>query len=69
MVLDSHTHAWGPPTSEHPWTNGPLVEEFVDGFSVDAVYRGEKLFADMDNIEVDEAVVVGYSICDWTDNW
>ena len=69
MVLDTHTHAWGPPTSDHPWTNGPLVEGSVDSFTVDAVYRGEKLLADMDAIGVDEAVVVGYPICDWTDNW
>ncbi|WP_276257136.1 amidohydrolase family protein [Halomontanus rarus] len=69
MVLDTHTHAWGPPTSEHPWTNGPLVENSVDSFSVETVYRGEKLLEDMDSIGVDEAVVVGYPICDWTDNW
>lgn len=69
MVLDSHTHAWGPPTPVHPWTNGPLVETYVDQFSVDTVYRGEKLLSDMDEIGVDEAVVVGYPICDWTDNW
>ncbi|MCU4742583.1 amidohydrolase family protein [Natronoglomus mannanivorans] len=69
MVLDTHTHAWGPPTSDHPWTNGPLVENSVDSFSVETVYRGEKLLEDMDAIGVDEAVVVGYPICDWTDNW
>lgn len=69
MVLDSHTHAWGPPNPDHPWTNGPLVEEYVDDFSVDTVYRGEKLLNDMDETGVDEAVVVGYPIGDWTDNW
>lgn len=69
MVLDSHTHAWGPPSPEHPWTNGPLVEEYVDDFSVDTVYRAEKLLGDMNEIGVDEAIVVGYPICDWTDNW
>ncbi|MCU4975314.1 amidohydrolase [Halobacteria archaeon AArc-m2/3/4] len=69
MVLDTHTHAWGPPTSDHPWTNGPLVENSVDSFSVETVYRGEKLLEDMDSIGVDEAVVVGYPICDWTNNW
>lgn len=69
MVVDTHTHAWGPPSPEHPWTNGPLVENHVDTFSVDAVYTAEKLLADMDATGVEEAVVVGYPICDWTDNW
>jgi len=69
MVLDTHTHTWGPPSDEHPWVNGPLVEDAVDSFSVDTVYRNEKLLADMDAVGVDEAVVVGYPICEWTDNW
>jgi predicted TIM-barrel fold metal-dependent hydrolase len=69
MVLDTHTHAWGPPTRDHPWVNGPLVEEFVTGFSVDPVYRAEDLLADMDENGIDEAAVVGYPICEWTDNW
>src|SRR6056297_432961 len=64
MVYDTHTHAWGPPTPAHPWTNGPLVEDFASHFSTDIVYTAEKLLADMD-----EAVVVGYPITDWTDNW
>lgn len=67
MVLDTHTHAWTRPTREHPWVNGPLVET-VDDFSVDVVYDADKLRADMDAIGVDEAVVVGYPICEWTDN-
>jgi predicted TIM-barrel fold metal-dependent hydrolase len=69
MVLDSHTHAWGAPTPEHPWTNGPLVETYVDAFDVELVYSGEKLLDDMDRAGIDEAVVVGYPIGDWTDNW
>ena len=69
MVLDTHTHAWGPPTPEHPWTNGPLVEGSVESFSVETVYRAERLLEDMDEIGVDDAVVVGYPIGDWTDNW
>ena len=69
MVLDTHTHAWGPPTPEHPWTNGPLVENFTDHFSTDVVYTADKLLADMDDAGIDEAVVVGYPITDWTDNW
>ena len=69
MVVDAHTHAWGAPSSEHPWVNGPLVEGNVEAFSVDVVYTAEKLLADMDAVGVDEAVVVGYPICPWTDNW
>ncbi len=69
MVLDSHTHTWGPPSEAHPWINGPLVEESVSSFSVDPVFRNEALLAEMDAVGVDEAVVVGYPICEWTDNW
>lgn len=69
MVIDTHTHAWGPPSSAHPWTNGPLVADSVDSFDVDAVYTAEKLLTDMDRHGIDEAVVVGYPIVDWTDNW
>nr|WP_275086285.1 amidohydrolase family protein [Natronorubrum halophilum] len=67
MVLDTHTHAWTHPTRDHPWVNGPLID-VVDEFSVDTVYTAEKLLADMDAVGVDEAVVVGYPICEWTDN-
>lgn len=69
MVLDTHTHAWGPPTPEHPWTNGPLIEDFTSHFSTDVVYTADKLLADMNEASVDEAVVVGYPITEWTDNW
>jgi predicted TIM-barrel fold metal-dependent hydrolase len=68
MVFDTHTHAWTAPTPALPWTNGPLLEDFTSQFSTDIVYRGEDLLADMDAAGVDEAVVVGYPICDWTDN-
>lgn len=68
MKIDAHTHAWGPPSREHPWVNEHIVEG-VDRFSVDAVYTAEKLLADMDRVGVDEAVVVGYPIVKWTDNW
>jgi predicted TIM-barrel fold metal-dependent hydrolase len=68
-VIDTHTHAWGPPSREHPWVNGPLVENEVAGFAVDPVYDAEGLVDDMDRVGVDEAVVVGYPICEWTDNW
>lgn len=69
MVYDTHTHAWGAPTPEHPWTNGPLLEEFASQFSTDVVYRAEHLLSDMDEAGIDDAVVVGYPITDWTDNW
>ncbi|MFB6268395.1 MAG: amidohydrolase [Halobacterium sp.] len=68
MVFDSHTHAWGLPSRQHPWVNGDIVE-LVDTFATDAAYTAEKLLADMDDAGVDEAVVVGYPICEWTDNW
>jgi L-fuconolactonase len=68
MVIDSHTHAWGLPSREHPWVNGDIIE-LVETFDVDAAYTAEKLLADMDRTGIDEAVVVGYPICEWTDNW
>ncbi|WP_313692403.1 amidohydrolase family protein [Halorarum halobium] len=68
MVLDSHTHAWGPASDEHPWVNGPLLDR-VDEFEVHTVYTADRLLDDMDRNGIDEAVVVGYPICDWTDNW
>ena len=67
-MLDAHTHAWGAPSEDHPWVNGPLVD-LVDTFDVHTVYTADRLLADMDRHGVDEAVVVGYPICDWRDNW
>lgn len=77
MVFDTHVHCWGPPSAEHPWTNPQIVGgsdeyasgDFLEDFTVDVVYTAEKLLADMDRVVVDEAVVVGYPICPWTDNW
>lgn len=69
MALDPHTHAWGPPTPDHPWTNGPLIEDFTSQFSTEIIYTDDKLLADMDEAGIDEAVVVGYPITEWTDNW
>jgi predicted TIM-barrel fold metal-dependent hydrolase len=69
MVLDTHTHAWGPPTEAHPWTNGPLVEDFTSHFSTDVIYTANRLLADMNAAGIDESVVIGYPITDWTDNW
>ena len=68
MVFDTHTHAWGPPSPAHPWVNAGIVE-LVDGFDVHTVYTADRLLDDMDRNGVDEAVVVGYPICDWRDNW
>lgn len=68
MVLDSHTHAWGPASDDHPWINGTITE-LVGEFDVHTAYDDERLLGDMDRTGVDEAVVVGYPICDWTDNW
>ena len=67
MVLDTHVHAWGQPSYNHPWVNGAVVK-LVDGFTVSTVYTAEKLLTDMDAVGIDEAVVVSYPICDWTDN-
>jgi predicted TIM-barrel fold metal-dependent hydrolase len=77
MVLDTHAHCWGPPSEEHPWTNSQIIGgsdeyasgDFLQDFTVDLVYTGEKLLADMDRLVVEEAVIVGYPICPWTDNW
>lgn len=67
-MLDTHTHAWGPASETHPWVNGPLLD-IVDSFDVHTVYTADRLLADMDRNGIEEAVVVGYPICDWTDNW
>ncbi|MFC7078348.1 amidohydrolase family protein [Haloarcula halophila] len=67
-MFDTHTHAWGPATDDHPWVNGPILD-LVDAFDVHTVYTADRLLADMDRNGIDEAVVVGYPICDWTDNW
>ncbi|EMA59698.1 amidohydrolase [Halorubrum lipolyticum DSM 21995] len=67
MIVDSHTHAWAAPSEDHPWVNGPLLD-VVDEFDVHTVYTAERLLDDMDRNGVDEAVIVGYPICDWRDN-
>jgi len=67
MVLDAHTHAWGPPSRDHPWVNGPLVED-VGEYAVPPVYRADDLLEGMDRAGVDEAVVVGFPLPEWTDN-
>ncbi|UPM42677.1 amidohydrolase family protein [Halocatena salina] len=67
-MFDTHTHAWGPASAEHPWVNGPLLDR-VDSFAVHTVYTADRLLADMDRTGVEHAVVVGYPICEWVDNW
>lgn len=67
-MLDTHTHAWGPASTEHPWVNGPLLDR-VDSFDVHTVYTADRLLTDMDQNGVEQAVVVGYPICEWVDNW
>jgi len=68
MVVDTHVHAWGPPSPAHPWTNAYLVGR-VGEFGVDIIYDIDALLADMDAVGVEEAVVVGYPLGRWTDNW
>lgn len=68
MVIDSHTHAWGLPDEKHPWVNSDIIQR-VDTFSTDVAYTAEKLLGDMSETGIDKAVVVGYPICEWTDNW
>lgn len=68
MVVDSHVHAWGPPSDVHPWTNEKLIET-MDEYAVDIVYTSEKLLADMEVCGIDEAVVVGHAVGDFDDNW
>lgn len=68
MTIDTHTHAWGPPSVEHPWVNDTIVDS-VDQFSVPSVFTADRLIAAMDRLRIDEAVLVGYPITEWTDNW
>ncbi|GAD53293.1 L-fuconolactone hydrolase [Halarchaeum acidiphilum MH1-52-1] len=66
-MIDSHTHAWGYPSPDRPWTTGALIDR-IDAFDVHTAYTSRRLLADMDAAGVDEAVVVGYPITDWTAN-
>lgn len=68
MVIDTHTHAWGPDTDEHPWVNNQIIET-VQSSPIDDVYTVESLLSDMDSVGIKEAVLVGFPICDWRDNW
>jgi len=67
MVLDSHTHAWGPSTESRPWENDHLADRMA-ALDVPDVYTADRLLADMDAAGIDRAVLVGYPIYDWRDN-
>jgi predicted TIM-barrel fold metal-dependent hydrolase len=71
VVIDTHTHAWGPPSDDHPWVNGPLIDDHVEDFAVETIYTADRLQRDLlaADARIDEAIVVGYPICDWRDNW
>lgn len=68
MVIDAHTHAWGPDTPEHPWTTEPIVEA-VEALPVETEYTADVLLDDMDEVGIDEAFVVGLPVTYWLDNW
>ncbi len=68
MVIDPHTHAWGPARPDHPWTN-PALSDRIGEFTVHTVFDADRLLSAMDRAAIEEAVLVGYPICDWTDNW
>ena len=67
MVLDTHTHAWGPPSETHPWVTTEIMAD-IEGYSVSPVYTADRLLADMDRAGIDEAVVVNHPLTDWRDN-
>ncbi|MFC6964834.1 amidohydrolase family protein [Halocatena marina] len=67
-MIDAHTHAWGPASQDYPWVNGSILNR-VEAFDVHTVYTAERLLRDMDKNGIDETVVVGYPINEWTDNW
>jgi L-fuconolactonase len=50
--VDTHTHSWGPDTTELPWT----AEVLPPGW--EGAYTAHDLVADMDAASVDESVVV-----------
>lgn len=67
-MLDTHAHAWGPPSHDHPWVNAVLAAN-LDEYTVDTIYDAPKLLDDMDEVGIDRAVVVAFPLCKWTDNW
>ncbi|MEF8802381.1 MAG: amidohydrolase family protein [Halolamina sp.] len=67
-ILDSHMHAWGPDTAEHPWETDSVVEA-VTALPVATEYTAGVLLDDLDAAGVDEAVVIGLPLTHWLDNW
>jgi len=67
-VIDSHTHVWGPDTDDHPWATEPMVET-ADELPVETVYSAEELLANMDEVGIDEAFIIGLPVTHWLDNW
>lgn len=67
-MLDTHVHAWGPPSHDHPWVNAKLAAN-LDEYTIDTVYDADKLLDDMDEVGIERGVVVGFPLCEWTDNW
>jgi len=51
-TIDTHTHAWGPDTSELPWQASVLPPGW------ESSYTHEDLISDMDAAGVDESVIV-----------
>lgn len=68
MVVDAHTHAWGPDTADHPWAT-PAIVEAVEDLPVATEYTADVLLSDMDAVGIDEAFVVGLPVTHWLDNW
>lgn len=50
--VDTHTHAWGPETTELPWQAEVLPPEW------EGPYTHEDLIGDMDALGIDESVIV-----------
>lgn len=68
MVIDSHTHAWGPSVEAHPWVNDELIAVARERPTA-TTYTAEELLSDTRDMGIDRAVIVGYPITDWRDNW
>jgi len=67
MIVDTHTHAWGPPSQDQPWVTAEIIDD-MNSYSVDLVYTARKLLTDMDKQGIDRAVVVDYPTTDYRDS-
>lgn len=67
MILDSHVHAWGPPSQNRPWLYEESVEH-ISSLAVGPVYTADQLVTHLSKNGVDQAVLVTYPIYEWTDN-